>query len=277
MGLGEGKYAVYGTRVLREFSSPQDAIRAENENIIKGYARRYNKPLSFVRQKLLADPDFLVKTSKSDKRFALPEDTDSREGGQSEKRSAERSATREELDAWAKENVKEYEELLPKERSEIRALIRQARAYNYSDAEITTLARVSARSHVRIIFSKERALLGKDAEGRLNCRIGTIFFRTPGLVTKKGVHAMQRLMWIDDINAGREAEGLPPLTEAEEQLVKEIDDDLLWYDLRDLLHNSQEGEEPQLHIVVSHAVQPFVKVEEQYLAMFEEWKAKIAP
>ena len=60
-------------------------------------------------------------------------------------------------------------------------------------------------------------IFSKDAEGRLNCRIGTIFFRTPGLVTKKGVHAMQRLMWIDDINAGREAEGLPPLTEAEEE------------------------------------------------------------
>ena len=60
-------------------------------------------------------------------------------------------------------------------------------------------------------------IFSKDAEGRLNCRIGTIFFRTPGLVTKKGVHAMQRLMWIDDINAGREAEGLPPLTESEEE------------------------------------------------------------
>ena len=60
-------------------------------------------------------------------------------------------------------------------------------------------------------------IFSKDAEGRLNCRIGTIFFRTPGLVTKKGVHAMQRLMWIDDINASREAEGLPTLTEAEEE------------------------------------------------------------
>ena len=45
-------------------------------------------------------------------------------------------------------------------------------------------------------------------------RIGTLFFRTPGLVTKKGVHAMQRLMWIEAINADRAAEGKPELTMA---------------------------------------------------------------
>ena len=34
-------------------------------------------------------------------------------------------------------------------------------------------------------------LFAKDADGKLLSRIGTMFFRTPGLVTKKGVHAMQ--------------------------------------------------------------------------------------
>ena len=56
----------------------------------------------------------------------------------------------------------------------------------------------------------------KDADGRFLSRVGTIFFRTPGLVTKRGVHAMQRAWWIEDINASRAAEGLPPLTEEEE-------------------------------------------------------------
>ena len=60
-------------------------------------------------------------------------------------------------------------------------------------------------------------IFAKDAEGRLMSRIGTMFFRTPGLVTKRGVHAMQRLMWIDEINAEREKEGKPPLTLAEEE------------------------------------------------------------
>lgn len=59
-------------------------------------------------------------------------------------------------------------------------------------------------------------IFAKDAEGRLLSRIGTIFFKTPGLVTRRGVHAMQRMMWIDELNARRAADGLAPLTEAEE-------------------------------------------------------------
>ena len=59
-------------------------------------------------------------------------------------------------------------------------------------------------------------IFSRDAEGKLLSRIGTIFFKTPGLVTKSGVHAMQRLWWIEDINASRAAEGLPPLTEEDE-------------------------------------------------------------
>ena len=59
-------------------------------------------------------------------------------------------------------------------------------------------------------------LFAKGADGKLLSRIGTIFFRTPGLVTKKGVHAMQRLMWIEDLNAGRAAAGRPALTMGEE-------------------------------------------------------------
>ena len=56
------------------------------------------------------------------------------------------------------------------------------------------------------------SIFARDAEGRLLSRIGTLFFRTPGLVTKKGVHAMQRLMWIEAINTDRAAEGKPELT-----------------------------------------------------------------
>lgn len=42
-------------------------------------------------------------------------------------------------------------------------------------------------------------IFAKDAEGRLLSRIGTMFFRTPGLVTAKGVHAMQRAMWLEEL------------------------------------------------------------------------------
>ena len=59
-------------------------------------------------------------------------------------------------------------------------------------------------------------IFARDAEGNLLSRIGTIFFRTPGMVTKKGVHAMQRLVWIDEINAERAKAGQPPMTIEEE-------------------------------------------------------------
>ena len=52
------------------------------------------------------------------------------------------------------------------------------------------------------------AIFSKDENGRLNSRTGTMFFRTPGLVTRRGVHAMQRMWWIEDINAERAAKGL---------------------------------------------------------------------
>ena len=59
-------------------------------------------------------------------------------------------------------------------------------------------------------------IFAKDAEGKPLSRIGTFFFRTPGLVTKKGVHAMQRLMWIEEINAERAKNGQPAMTMVEE-------------------------------------------------------------
>ena len=68
-------------------------------------------------------------------------------------------------------------------------------------------------------------IFAKDAAGNPLSRIGTIFFRTPGLVTKKGVHAMQRLMWIEEVNAARAAEGKPPLTMSEEdaEMMESVD------------------------------------------------------
>jgi hypothetical protein len=55
----------------------------------------------------------------------------------------------------------------------------------------------------------------RDAKGLLVSRIGTIFLRTPGFITTKGIHAMQRMAFIDELNRRREEQGEPPLTEAE--------------------------------------------------------------
>ena len=58
-------------------------------------------------------------------------------------------------------------------------------------------------------------LFARNPDGSLKSRIGTIFFRTPGLVTQRGIHAMQRMAWIRSLNDERAAAGQPPLTEAE--------------------------------------------------------------
>lgn len=54
-------------------------------------------------------------------------------------------------------------------------------------------------------------IFAKDADGRLVSRIGTLFFRTPGLVTKRGIHALQRVMWLEELAKER------PLTPSEEE------------------------------------------------------------
>ncbi len=58
-------------------------------------------------------------------------------------------------------------------------------------------------------------IFARNPDGSLKSRIGTLFFRTPGLVTQKGVHAMQRIAWTKEIDRARAAAGLAPLTESE--------------------------------------------------------------
>ena len=58
-------------------------------------------------------------------------------------------------------------------------------------------------------------IFSRNPDGTLKSRIGTVFFRTPGLVTQKGVHALQRLSWVAEVNRQREAAGRPPMSEME--------------------------------------------------------------
>ena len=73
-------------------------------------------------------------------------------------------------------------------------------------------------------------LFARNPDGSLKSRIGTIFFRTPGLVTQRGIHAMQRMAWIRALNDERAAAGQPPLTEAEEEAELADSADLLFTD-----------------------------------------------
>ena len=58
------------------------------------------------------------------------------------------------------------------------------------------------------------------------------------------------------------------LTEEEQEELKKIDDDLLWYDLELLLQEPQPRPAPQIHIDLDYVVRPFSQVEEEYLTLF---------
>ncbi len=67
-------------------------------------------------------------------------------------------------------------------------------------------------------------IFARDANGNLISRIGTLFFRTPGLVTKKGIHAMQRVAWLEELAKDHE------LTPSEEDAEMAESADLIFTD-----------------------------------------------
>ncbi len=70
--LGNQQYMVYESPLHKKiFATPQEAIDAENNNIIKRYAHKYERTPGWVREKLASDPDFLKKERQKGKRFAL--------------------------------------------------------------------------------------------------------------------------------------------------------------------------------------------------------------
>ena len=62
------------------------------------------------------------------------------------------------------------------------------------------------------------------------------------------------------------------LSEKEWQLVKEVDDDLLYFDMIELLGVPQDGAEPKIHIELDYSVKGFDVVEREYLDLYEQWK-----
>jgi hypothetical protein len=59
-------------------------------------------------------------------------------------------------------------------------------------------------------------ITARDPSGELRSRIATIFPHAQVIVTLPGIHAGQRLAFIDWLNTARAAQGRPPLSEAEE-------------------------------------------------------------
>lgn len=63
-----------------------------------------------------------------------------------------------------------------------------------------------------------------------------------------------------------------PLTEEEAKQVKAIDNDLLYYDLKELLGEISDGAVPKLHIELSYDFVPFEQVEKVYLELYHLYK-----
>ena len=63
-----------------------------------------------------------------------------------------------------------------------------------------------------------------------------------------------------------------PLTDTEQKILKQIDDDMLYFDLRELLNEPQDGPEPEVHIEINYDFTPFDEVEKKYLDLYEKWK-----
>ncbi len=78
-----------------------------------------------------------------------------------------------ELDNFARTNIKGYENLSAANQSIIRSTIRQGRAAGLSDDFILTCARISTRSGLRIVFSKEMSFVAADgtyADGAIDLK-----------------------------------------------------------------------------------------------------------
>ena len=63
-----------------------------------------------------------------------------------------------------------------------------------------------------------------------------------------------------------------PLSAEEKKIIKCIDNDMLYYDLKELLNEVSEGEPPQLAIRLNYEFVPFEQVEQTYLDLYEKWK-----
>lgn len=61
------------------------------------------------------------------------------------------------------------------------------------------------------------------------------------------------------------------LTDEEYQKMKEVDHDMLYYDLLILLNEPSDREAPKMKTKFSYDVRPFEEVEEQYLSLFKEY------
>jgi len=76
--FGEGRFQVENARAdtVEYYSSPEAAIEAENESLIKGYAKEFFLSPAEVKRKLEADPDLLSRAQDNGILFSRKAPTD---------------------------------------------------------------------------------------------------------------------------------------------------------------------------------------------------------
>lgn len=65
------------------------------------------------------------------------------------------------------------------------------------------------------------------------------------------------------------------LDNAEQEILKDIDNAMLWYDLTYLLHEKQPLPKPQVYDEPDYTVRPFTDVEEEYLQIYRTFIQKL--
>ncbi len=138
---------------------------------------------------------------------------------------AEISRGVEAADAFARENIEDYAKLSAPNQSMIRKLIREGRAMGISDEELLTFARISARSGLDIVFSKEKSFVKQDgtyADGAIDLKNNRIIIN-PEAKSRTGeailIHELTHAIYVKD-GVLTVAKGLELMTDAEKEKIR---------------------------------------------------------
>lgn len=146
-----------------------------------------------------------------------------RQHTEAQNRLRERAA---EIDAYARENIAEYKNLSATAQAAIRATIRQGRAAGVQEDFVLSCARVSARSGLRVVFSKEASFVaanGSYADGAIDLKNNRIIIN-PEAKSRSGesilIHELTHAIYNDTDGSLTVAEGLETMTDAEKEKIR---------------------------------------------------------
>ena len=131
-----------------------------------------------------------------------------------------------EIDTYARENISEYKNLSAAGQAAIRATIRQGRTAGVQEDFVLSCARVSARSGLRVVFSKEASFVaanGSYADGAIDLKNNRIIIN-PEAKSRSGesilIHELTHAIYSDTDGSLTVAEGLETMTDAEKEKIR---------------------------------------------------------